>query len=240
VTGRRRRHLSRDDIDREAERVALHFDPSAFHRTTSPVYEVVRGFQDDYSVPFSFGQDLGFSQSGRKVVGRFYFGSRRIAIDGILPLDSPRFRWTLSHEIGHLVLHRKIDPRTITGGAPELVDTRVQLRFGRAAQRSGLDWVEWQANKFAAALLLPRPILFNALSSVQKELDVRRPGSIYLDDQRHNIAAYVTTLQKLVALLAVSRTMLRIRLIDLGLLVDARPFHQNAVQEALRSLLPKQ
>lgn len=62
------------------------------------------------------------------------------------------------------------------------------------------------------------------------------PGSIYLDDQRHNIAAYVMTLGRLAERLGVSRTMLRIRMLDLGILIDARPLHRNPIQDALRAL----
>jgi Zn-dependent peptidase ImmA (M78 family) len=140
------------------------------------------------------------------------------------------------HEIGHLALHRKLDRKLISLGAPAFIDTRTQLRFVRTALRSDLEWVEWQANKFASALLLPRPIVHTALSDVQRALEIPRPGSIYLDDQRHNLAAYVTTLRLLAERLGVSRTMLRIRMLDLGVLIDARPLHRDPIQEALRAL----
>jgi Zn-dependent peptidase ImmA (M78 family) len=234
--GERRRHLSRDQIDAEAEKVALHFDPRAFARTTSPLYEVMNGLKEKYRVSFFFDRDLGTSERGRKILGRFDFTSRRISIDGILPYDSPRFRWSLSHEIGHLVLHRKLDRKLISLDTPALIDTRIQLRFVRTAARSELEWVEWQANKFAAAMLLPRPIVHTALVAVQHELDIPRPGSIYLDDQRHNLTAYLLTLRLLSERLNVSRTMLRIRLLDLGILIDGRPFHRDPIQEGLRAL----
>lgn len=234
--GERRRRLSRDEIDSQAEKVALHFDPEAFKRKTSPLYEVVRGFKEQYDVPFLFDQELGHSRPGRKILGRFDFGSRQISIDRILPYDSPRFRWTICHEVGHLVLHRKLDRKLISLEKPTFVDTRIQLRFVRTATRSELEWVEWQANKFASALLLPRPILHTALSELQRQLEIPRPGSIYLDDQRHNIAAYVTTLRLLAERLGVSRTMLRIRMLDLGILIDARPQHRDPIQDTLRTL----
>lgn len=234
--GERRRHLSRDEIDSEAEKVALHFDSRAFAKTASPLYEVVNGFSEKYRVPFSFDQNLGISKRGRKILGRFDFGSRRISIDRMLPYDSPRFRWSLSHEIGHLVLHRKLDRKLIGLDTPTFIDTRTQLRFVRTATRSELEWVEWQANKFAAALLLPRPILRTALVAVQHELDIPRLGSIYLDDHRHNLMAYLSTLRMLSERLRVSRSVLRIRLLDLGTLIEARPFHRDAIQEGLRSL----
>jgi hypothetical protein len=91
----RRRHLSRDEIDVQAEKVALHFDPAAFKRKTSPLYEVLNGFKKKYNVPFLFDQNLGLTKRGRKILGKFDFDSRQISIDRILPYDSPRFRWTI-------------------------------------------------------------------------------------------------------------------------------------------------
>jgi Zn-dependent peptidase ImmA (M78 family) len=232
----RRRHLKREEIDAKAEEVALHFDPAAFTRKTSPIYEVLNGLMKRYDVCFLFDQQLGYSTRGRRILGRFDFDPRQILIDRILPYDSPRFRWTLCHEIGHLVLHRKLDRRLISKAKPQLVDTRVELRFLRTAAKTELEWIEWQANQFASSLLLPRPILYSALSDIQKQLEISRPGWIYLDDARHNLCAYISTLHLLAERLNVSRTMMRIRLLNLGILIDARPLHRDPIQEALRSL----
>jgi len=218
----RRRYLNRGDIDDKAEQVILHFDSQAFSGTVSPLYKVVAGLHEAYRVPFQFDNDLGYSASGKKVLGRFEFGTRRICIDGILPYDSPRFRWTLSHELGHFVLHRKLDPSVISQTRPVLVDTATNLRFAGKCRWSDLDWVEWQANQFASALLLPRAIVSSAVDAVQRELGIRRRGVVYLDSQPCNYRDYVSIMQRLATLLNVSRTVLRIRLINLKILVDAR------------------
>lgn len=231
----KRQRLSREDIDKKAEEVLLHFDPQAFSRKTSPIYEVVSGLIRRYNIPFLFEQNLGCSPLGKQILGRFDFAPRQIVIDRILPYDSPRFRWTLCHEMGHLVLHRKLNPKLISN-EKKLIDTRRELRFVRAATRSELDWIEWQANQFASSMLLPRPIVYSALADVQKELEIPRPGWIYLDDTRHNLVAYLATLRRLSERLNVSRTMTRIRLLNLGILTDARPLHRDPIQDALRSL----
>ena len=232
----RPRHLSSNEIDAKAEAVALHFDAEALTRQVSPLYEVMNGFKNKYHVPFLFDQDLRVSKRGRKILGRFNFASREISIDRVLPYDCPRFRWTLCHEMGHLVLHRNLERKLISSTKPVFIDTRTQLRFVRTATRSELDWVEWQANKFASALLLPRPLVYTVLTEVQRQLEIPRLGSIYLDDQHHNLVAYLTTLPLVSQRLNVSRTMLRIRFLDLGILVDARSFHRDPIQDALRSL----
>ena len=202
----------------------------------SPIYDVVSGLKDRYHVPFHFDQDLGFAATGKKILGRFDFQPRRILIDRVLPHDSPRFRWTLSHEVGHFVLHRKLYPSNISREPQEFIDTKEELRFIRTARRSDLQWIEWQANQFASALLLPRPIVYAAVVSVQQELNIPRAGSIYLDDQTCNLGAYINVLSRVSAKLNVSRTVLRIRLLHLGILTDARRANRDHLQESLRAL----
>jgi len=233
-----RRHLNRGDIDKKVEEVLLHFDPRALTRRVSPIYAVVGGLKDVYHIPFHFDQDLGRSRRGKrvfKIFGRFDFEPRQILIDKSLPHDSPRFRWTLCHEIGHLVLHRKLDPKSISRDAAQLVDTRTELRFIRSARWSELEWIEWQANQFASGMLLPRPIVHVAVATIQQELEIRRPGSIYLDDQPRNIRDYISVLNHVSKRLNVSRTVLRIRLINLGILTDARRSSRDHIQETLRA-----
>ena len=231
-----RSRLSRTDIDWKAEEVLLHFNLQALNQVTSPIYDVATGLKDRYNIPFSFGQELGCSSTGKKILGRFDFQPRQILIDKILPYDSPRFRWTLCHEIGHFVLHRKLDPSNISREQKQFIDTREELHFIRTARNSELQWVEWQANQFASALLLPRPIVLTSVVAIQRELEIRRPGQIYLDDQPCNIRAYVSVLHHVSTRLNVSRTVLRIRLLHLGILTDARRSSRDHVQETLRSL----
>ncbi len=194
------------------------------------------GLQEQYHIPFHFKQNLGYTPRGKKALGRFDFKPRQILIDQSLPYDSPRFRWTLCHEIGHLVLHRRLDPTKLSWERPELVDTREELRFIRSARWSNLHWIEWQANQFASALLLLRPIVHTTVVSVQQELSIPRPGTIYLDDQPWNLRDYRRVLQLVSQRLNVSRTVLRIRLLHLGILTDARRSSQDHLQNALRAL----
>src|SRR6185436_18032546 len=143
-----REYLSRAGIDQKAEKVLLYFDPQALTRQVSPIYEVMSGLNSRFDVQFVLDCNLGFSSSGKKVLGRFEFGSNRILIDGILPYDMPRFRWTLCHEIGHYVLHRKLDPKLLLHGDATFEDTATDLHRTKRTKRTELDWVEWQANCF--------------------------------------------------------------------------------------------
>jgi hypothetical protein len=104
----RREFLSRREIDRKAEEVLRRFDPKFPSNQISPIYAVVHGLAKKHQISFRFRQDLGFSSRGRKILGQSEFAAQQISTDEILSDDSPRFRWTLCHEIGHWVLHRFI------------------------------------------------------------------------------------------------------------------------------------
>nr|VFK30989.1 MAG: protein of unknown function (DUF955) [Candidatus Kentron sp. MB] len=73
-----------------------------------------------------------------------------IWVNPIENLYPPRKRFTIAHEIGHLVLH--IDPKT---GVREFIDTKKTLT------RRDYHWdiEEYEANNFAAQLLMPTDLL---------------------------------------------------------------------------------
>ncbi len=68
-----------------------------------------------------------------------------------------RYRFSIAHEIGHFMLHQ--------AKAPIFIDKSytIYLRDGKSS--SGEDYQEVQANQFAAALLMPEPLVREALAS---------------------------------------------------------------------------
>jgi Zn-dependent peptidase ImmA (M78 family) len=77
-----------------------------------------------------------------------------------------RQRFTVAHELGHLILHR---------GRPIVVDSvRVNLRDSRSSMATDLEEIE--ANSFAAELLMPQAlVLRNFRSAVDRgERDLRQ------------------------------------------------------------------
>lgn len=63
-----------------------------------------------------------------------------------------RRRFTIAHELGHLILHGYKTPHA---------DKRFRLRDARSSEGSALE--EIQANQFAAELLMPRSLIMKAL-----------------------------------------------------------------------------
>lgn len=89
------------------------------------------------------------SYLGREVLGAAFIQEREVVISSLLDGQDARWRFTAAHELGHMLLHAK-------RGA-SFVD---QAGFDAEATRQ----VEREANRFAAALLLPAPVFGAVLS----------------------------------------------------------------------------
>ena len=185
----RREILSRPKIE---ERVGCMLDYVLPDRGDDPsppdLRRVVGILQSRYQVHFSFSRDLGGQPTGKRIFGTFSVAPLTIQVTASVQPWSAPFQRTLAHEIGHLVLHRKLigKGKFISRQRP-MVDTATQLRYREAADRSDLDWVEWQANEFSMCLILPRRYLQALVCAVQMELGITRNlGTIFLDDQPTN------------------------------------------------------
>jgi Zn-dependent peptidase ImmA (M78 family) len=85
---------------------------------------------------------------GPEVLGAVFVSEREILVSDRIAGEEGRFRFTAAHELGHLVLHSRLS-RTFheTSDVPEFIDRRI----------------EREADRFAAAFLMPLPALHNEL-----------------------------------------------------------------------------
>jgi hypothetical protein len=107
------------------------------------------------------GQD-----EGAQILGRTELLAGRISVDCDLKQAEPRrYRFTVAHELGHWVLHRPLamssrDHPELFPKGTVLVTTESSLSPSQPAGRR-VPPVEWQANRFASFLLIPRALLRN-------------------------------------------------------------------------------
>jgi hypothetical protein len=121
------------------------------------------------------GFELGvsdLSNLGPRVLGAAFIREGAVQIDTRLADNDARFRFTCAHELGHLVLHRDI------GLAFQDTDSTVQLPENQESR------VEWEADRFAAAFLMPSPFVLAELSRIadQRGVDRVRYIAALLDD----------------------------------------------------------
>jgi Zn-dependent peptidase ImmA (M78 family) len=101
-----------------------------------------------------------------------------------------RQRFTIAHELGHYFCH--------SSDSFEHVDGDFRVAWRNTASSAGVDWKEIEANRFAAALLMPEKLL---------KKDVNQIAVLDRD-----------TVQNLAGKYQVSRMAMQFRLIHLGLL----------------------
>ncbi len=99
-----------------------------------------------------------------------------------------RQRFTIAHELGHFLLHE---------GLEEHVDQDLRVAWRNANSSKAVNWIEIQANRFAAELLMP-------MSYLKQDLDC-----LELIDKR--------TVALLAAKYVVSPEAMKIRLSQLGI-----------------------
>jgi len=117
---------------------------------------------DNEGVAFRDDLDLG-SRDGDRILGRTEPLRRALYVDAQLKREGPegRFRFTVAHEVGHWILHSQLYAqdeaqgslfRELGGRDDSLVS--LQRNVFPAAGQGRLPPEEWQANRFAIALLL--------------------------------------------------------------------------------------
>ena len=151
---------------------------TAYAQITAPPVPIDDIVEKHFKLLIEFN-DLRAEYPEGDVLGAIYFNDKRIVIDQCLvPEDFPamrgRYRFTLAHELAHwrlhrhLYLHRANQPMLLSSGkaAPDHVLRSTQT-----------DKKEYQANRLASCVLMPRGMVKRAWHQTQGSMD-----PVYLDD----------------------------------------------------------
>lgn len=173
--------LARSEIDDIAENIISDYNPNLlFNGQCINIEDLIERYyllNLDYQYLSNDGRFLGATIFNDTKTAIIYNPAKNEAeylsvpagtlmIDSGLLNDSSegRYRFTLAHELGHWILHQKffkcyfVKNSTRTG-CDELIQCRKRpAHFDRYRTEywSEIDWVEWQANAFAASLLMPK------------------------------------------------------------------------------------
>jgi len=204
----------------------------------TPVAEIIEALKDRTKLKSSI-EDLGHVD-GRKVLGKVSFVRRTLFLDCcLLDARAVSFRFTAAHEIGHWILHRhnfknfKLEPRI---NVQEMVDDDQSLC--RLDQRTPRDWLEWQANVFAANLVMPRTTFSEALVKTQIELGIKRNiGVVVVSDATYSRKDLQIVLAHLAQIYGVSKESVHVRLKTLRLLREETSRGMKNVKDALSGLI---
>jgi hypothetical protein len=179
------------------------------------------------------GLDLAFDDLVRRtgvpdVLGATWVQHRRVVVDQSLdptlyPTKEGRYRFTVAHEAGHWRLHRHL---FADSGAPTLFDPSLPPSI--VCRTSQKDPMEFQADSFAAHLLMPREMAIHSWKATHGCLDPYVAADeiaelvaqhILADGQRPVISAA----KAMAGTFKVSGLAMQIRLEELGLVLAEKP-----------------
>ncbi|MGD0552874.1 MAG: ImmA/IrrE family metallo-endopeptidase [Sedimentisphaerales bacterium] len=224
--------LTTDDIELKAEEVISYFDRTVLDiPQRTPLLEIIKELNKKYNVAFNCSLPLGATKYGNIILGKTQLKPKGIFVDVSL-INDPRFHFILAHELGHLILHRFVDIKKTGYEEQELVDTEIDFVTGKKNLKTARDWIEWQANYFASAILIPRATVIQAVIEKQKEMDIKRNiGQIILEPKQYSVSDYKEIQKQLVLIYNVNATNIEYRLKELGILIDRMNLNVKHVSE---------
>jgi Zn-dependent peptidase ImmA (M78 family) len=211
--------LSKEYIEAKTEQIVNDWFPEYVNKLWPfPLEKFCDRIQNDYKIFVVRNASLGLNTSGQKIFGCLELKPLAIYVDGILK-DDVRYPFVLAHELGHLVLHRTVDFEKSKYESIQDVDNNFR---GRECI-TDVDWMEWQANRFAAALLMPRRTLKRALDKAQKAAGLGGyRGRIYVSNAAYHLKDFDITIEEMARIYGVSKTNIEYRLKSYGYIQDDR------------------
>lgn len=167
---------------------------------------------DVYGAKVVVNQNLGL-HNNQPVLGHLTLEPPVIALSRQLNDDVCRMRFTLAHEVGHLILHRD-DLVEFVDAISDFDRSLGQVDFSDETLNRSL---EAQANIFASRLLLPTEPLLEDVAKYFREQNLHKPY-IYWDHQPVNQSLAYGLLSSLKSKYLASMEASRIRLTQLGLI----------------------
>lgn len=121
-------------------------------------------------------------------------------------------RFVTAHELGHLILHRQYFEN---GNTPYDYS---DLEDGFPINKS----LEWQANRFASEILLPRGMVKIVVDSASEELGITRNfGKVFIDGEKYNYDTMNYITKAISNTFFVSKKVSEIRLEELGMIIHS-------------------
>lgn len=155
----------------------------------------------------------------KSTLGICAFKDKQIIINSDLEVGSPRWRFTIAHELGHALIHKQLFHK---GFCSVLADSNENYLTTSSKKR-----MEIQANIFASYLLMPTSHFSTIFLNCRKQLGIpqRYYPKIYVDNQPVNLKDYYGIIEGISRAFKVSQQVVEIRMDQLGLIIDNRPYH---------------
>lgn len=191
--------LSDDHIEASARQLLSDFSEFSGSSVSTPIS--VESIAEHF-----LGYEIEISDEGLfadpDYLGGIIFASNVIQVNASVESNEGRYNFTIAHEIGHHVLHRQIYLEASADNASNIL----------CRDTNDKPLIEQQADRFAAALLMPQQAVSDAVSAIPRPSKLRTPRAV---------RGYAATVAKAGSMGNVSNTAMVNRLIDLGYLSEA-------------------
>ena len=233
-------YLHLKQIEREARFLLDEYELKFSRKVTAPIpLEKITEIQLQLTLEF---KDMKSLFPFADVHGAIWFEEGIVGIDQSLDPDiNPqmlgRYHFTLAHELGHWCLHRQLYKEN--PNQPLLFDDGVRMPDVVCRSSERKKPVEWQADAFAANLLMPKQLVFQAWAehhngddqpaematlrpaNADKALSLRGRTATTTDERDAAIKEQYAA--PFAESFSVSKEAMRIRLEELNLFVETRP-----------------
>ncbi|MGF7077719.1 ImmA/IrrE family metallo-endopeptidase [Mucilaginibacter sp. UYCu711] len=207
-------HLSKNLIEDMTKKIISEFDGSILYRGRPlPMDQFILYLAEKYGLNFFTD---GPMPEGKAHLNGFYDRENKSIYINPALTDTGQFAFVCAHEIGHFFLHEHLEM------SQQLYEAQADSAYNKETRKHVLEkekhWVEWQANQFGAALIMPQRSLLAQLITWQMEEGIRNKGTLYLDHQEQNIRDFKVAITLLAYKFGVSRTILEYRMRDLDMI----------------------
>ena len=179
----------------------------------------IEHLKKEYKLTFDFSKNLE-TVNGKQIVGFYDVEKKQILIDNSI-VGTEKFPFVFGHELGHFFLHSKLKMNQERYN--DFEDSHYDFFADRHLLTNDKNWIEWQANKFAVALFLPKLLFLLHLIAYRTSIGISRPYHIYLDEQKINQQDYYKTVDYLSDYFGISKTSVKYRIEELELITYAKP-----------------
>jgi len=159
--------------------------------------------------------DLRTKQGKPDILGCTYVEDKTICIDSSIQEEEGQYNFTCSHEVAHWLKHKDLylAQRKQTSLLPREKEPIVMCRLTKAIQQ-----VEYQANRIAAAILMPRKQVIEALKDCRQLLsgEIRHRTQYYIKSEVEQLARECALI--IYKRFRVSIQTMQIRILELRLL----------------------
>lgn len=171
------------------------------------------------------GYTLKRKQLSNKILGEIDFETKDVFISDILEEGLPRWRFTIAHELGHIILHSDQIIKSNIKAIEDYFDDEMVENVNISDKT--ISRMEIQANMFASLLLMPPHYFELIYRGIFVRDGIRNYPELNTDDQPCNIIGNNKLIAEMAVMFDVSKAAIRNRLLDLGYLKEKHRSYEN-------------